>query len=119
MSSPLYKQYVAAAAIAPYRIVVPGAAAGTVQQAAAASGKSFGVSWDVGPLTGERVEVCHAGMHLVEAGGAFAASDPLTSDANGRAVLANTAGQRVVGISQEAAVAAGDLVQVLISPHVF
>jgi hypothetical protein len=115
----MFKQYVAAAAIAPYRIVVPGGTAGTVQQAAAASGKSFGVSWDVAPVTGERVDVCHMGIHLVEAGGAFTAGDPVTSDAQGRAVVANTAGQRVVGISQEAATAAGDLVQVLIVPHVF
>jgi hypothetical protein len=119
MSDPKYKQYVAAAAIAPYRIVVPGATAGTVQQAAAASGKSFGVSWDVGPVTGERLDVCHSGIHLVEAGAAFAAGDPLTSDAQGRAVLANTAGQRVIGIAQEAAGAAGDLVQALVNPHVF
>lgn len=119
MSSPLYKQYVAQAAIAPYRIVCPGAAAGQVIQASAAASLSIGVSWDVSPLAGERVDVCHSGIHLVEAGGAFAAGAPLTSDANGRAVAAAAAGNRVIGISLEAAVASGDLVNVVISQGVF
>jgi predicted RecA/RadA family phage recombinase len=119
MSSPLYKQYVAQAAIAPYRIVVPGAAAGQVVQASSAAGLSTGISWDVSPLTGERVDICHAGIHVVEAGAAFAAGAALTADANGRAVAAATAGNRVVGVALEAAVASGDLVNVIVNPGVF
>jgi hypothetical protein len=104
-SSPLLTlNKTASGAIAPYRIVKATAADGVVAQAAAATDKMVGVSGQAGAADTERIDIEHAGVAPVEYGGNVAYGDPLTSDAQGRAVVAVLA-SRQIGIAQEA----GDL----------
>ena len=52
----------------------------------------------------------------VEAGGAIAAGDPLTSDAQGRAVKAAAAGDRIIGFACKAATEAGEIIDYQFAP---
>lgn len=116
----LVKTQIAGAAIGAYKIVKPGASADTVVQAAAATDKSIGVS-DLGAdAAGDRVDVVIDGVARVVYGGNVAYGDPLTSDANGNAVVAAPAAganARVIGIAMLAGVA-GDIGAVRLSPSV-
>jgi hypothetical protein len=117
----LIKNYTAGGAIAAYRIT-RFSAADTVVQAAGATEALTGVTMDVAPVSGERVDVVHDGIAIVEAGAAFAITALLTADAQGRAVAAAPAAgtnNRIIGMPLEAAVAAGDLIRVLVSPGSF
>jgi hypothetical protein len=121
MNPLLHKNFTAGGAIAPYRIVTF-SAADTVIQAAAATNPLIGVNDDVAPVSGERTDIIMAGIALIEAGAAFALTARITSDATGRAVAAApSAGANVncIGYPMEPAVAAGDLIRVLIAPHSF
>lgn len=114
----LSKNYDAGGAISPYRIVKPGAADGAVLQAAAATDFLNGVCGDVGPASGERVDIIKAGIALVEFGGTVTRGGPVTSDANGKAVAAApSAGSnvRIIGFAEVSAVN-GDISPVLIAP---
>jgi len=114
----LYKNYIAAADIAAYRIV-KFAAEGSVTAAAAATDALVGITSELPVTAGERCDVARAGMACVEAGAAFAVGVLLTSDAQGRAVAAAPAAganARVIGMADEAASAAGDVVWLLLSP---
>lgn len=116
------KNYVAAAAIPAYTIVKPDAAAGKVAAAAAAADKLIGVTTDVDAVLGERADVIHLGEAKVVAGAAFAAGDLLMSDASGRAIVAAAAvaaNVRTVGYAREAALALGDIVEIVVQPGVF
>lgn len=108
----ILKNYAAEAAIARRRIVKPGATAGSVVVATGPTDKCFAVT-DTAPEAGERVDCVIEGPTEVEAGGAFAFDDPLTSDGQGRAVLANPAAgvnANIVGWARGTAVALGDVV---------
>lgn len=59
--------------------------------------------------------VRHLGTSIAVAGAAFAAGAKLTSNAAGRLIAAG-AGQEVVGIACQAALADGDQVEVLVTP---
>lgn len=91
----------AAAAVAPYRIVKGNSNDGEVLQSAAAADGHLGVSGRDGAETGEIVSVHLDGVCPIEYGGNVATGNPLTSDANGKAVVA-TAGQRYIGFAHEA-----------------
>lgn len=121
MNPLLHKNFTAGAAIAPYRIC-QFSAADTVIQAAAATNNLIGVNDDVAPVSGERTDIIMAGIALIEAGAAFAITARITSDATGRAVAAAPAAgvnNNCIGFPLEPAVAAGDLIRVLIAPHSF
>lgn len=114
----LNKNYVAEAAIAPYRIVKFGAADGQVLQAAAAADLLMGVCESVGPAIGERCDVVKSGIAEVEFGGTVARGAAVTSDASGRAVAAAPgagANVRIIGFAEVSAVS-GDIAPVLIAP---
>lgn len=109
---------VAAASVAPYRIVAPATGVDDVAgQAAAGTDKAYGISGHVAAAATERFDVYVGGIVPVEFGGNVADGDLLTSDAQGRAVVA-AAGSRVIGIAQEK----GDLGTIgscLIAPSIF
>lgn len=99
--SPLTINHTADGTIEPYRIVKPGTLDGEVAQAAAASDKAIGVSGPLGVTDGKRIDCHHGGVVPVEYGGTIAAGDLIAHDADGRAVVAGTAGAgaRPIGIA--------------------
>jgi hypothetical protein len=118
MNPLLLKNYAAAAAIPAFRIV-KFTAAGVVGVAVSATDASIGVMNEVSPLTGERCDVVRQGIAYVEAGAAIALGAPVTSDGTGRGVTAAPAAgvnNRIIGIAEEAAAAAGDVIGVLLEP---
>lgn len=118
MSQILLRNYKAEAAAARRRIVKPGATAGTVVLATGPTDKCFAIT-DTAPEAGERVDCVELGHTEVEAGGAFAFGDPITSDGVGRAVLANPAAgvnNNIVGWARGVAVALGDHVLIQVNP---
>jgi hypothetical protein len=120
MNRGLRKNYVAPAAIGKYRIVKPGANPGEIAIASAAADKQIGVTTDIDAAAGDRSDVVRSGITPVYYGGNVAVGDPLTSDANGAAVVAAPAAganARIVGIA-ELAGAAGDIGEVFVAPSV-
>lgn len=118
----LKKAYSAEAAIGAYRIVKFGAADGGVLVSAAAADKHVGVN-DRLPavVAGDRIDVIRSGIAEVEYGGNVAAGDLLSSDANGRAIVAAAAAGanvRVVGVAEVAGVL-GDIGSMLVQPGSF
>lgn len=104
----LIKSYRADAAIAPHRIVKAGAAAGSTAQAGAASDAIMGVHCGLAAVAGDVTDTVVSGYATVQYGGAVTAGAPLTADAQGRAIVATAAGQRLVGFAVLAG-AANDL----------
>lgn len=89
----LVRNYNAAAAIKPRRIVTFATLEGEVEQATSASAVPAGVSGIAGAdKEGERIDIHLAGVRDVEAAASFAAGTIVASDADGRLVSA-TAGQ--------------------------
>ncbi len=120
MSNPiLQKNYIAEAAVSPFRIVKLGSADGKVTPAAAATDLLIGVANEVGPAINERCDVIHTGIAFVEAGAAVTRGSSITSDASGRGIATTTTANRVIGIALESASAAGDIFRVLIAPSVY
>jgi Uncharacterized conserved protein (DUF2190) len=119
MTPILIKSFRAAAAIAGNVIV----SAQAVREAVTANGAaapSIGVSDGMGAKAGGMCDIVQVGWGEVRAGGNVAIGDPLTADAQGRAIKAvPTAGTnvRVVGIAQADA-ALGDIFPLLIAPSV-
>lgn len=116
----LNKNYTAGAAIAPYRIVKPGASDGVWLQAAGATDALMAVCESVGPATGERFDAVKSGIADVEFGGIVTRGDPLTSDSVGRAVTAAPAAGsnvRIIGFAEVSAVL-GDIGPALLAPGV-
>jgi hypothetical protein len=93
-----FKTYKAGGAIAPYRIITIGA--GVVTQAVSGAEAIVGTTDELGVQSNGNVDVCLSGLPEVVCGGAVAAGEPLTADAQGRAVAA-AAGERIVGFSLE------------------
>ncbi|MBB4287741.1 capsid cement protein [Roseospira goensis] len=119
MDMGLTLNFTAAGVIAAFRIVAATATDGTVAQGAANTDKLIGTTGPRGAeAAGDRVDVVMGGAPQVTAGGAFAFGDPITADADGKAVLADPAtgaNARVVGIALEAG-AAEALTRILIVP---
>lgn len=114
----LTKNYTAEAAIAAYRIVKFGATDASVLQATGVNDKGIGVQNEVAPALGERADVIRSGLAEVQYGGNVTRGDPLTSDANGKAVAAAPAAgvnNYIIGFAEVSGIA-DDIGQVLIAP---
>jgi hypothetical protein len=117
----LIKNFTAAAAIKPRRVVAFATAEGQVEVAVSATAKPFvGVTGVVGAVAaGERIDVYLDGVRDLEAGAAFAQGVDLTVDNQGRVVAAApaaTATSRIIGQALGLSTAAGQLVPVRIAP---
>jgi hypothetical protein len=108
----LDKTYTAGGTINPYRFVKFGGADTTLLQAAAASDALLGVSGQVGAASGEVLDVTLIGIGEVMAGDNITRGNMLTSDANGKAVVASD-GNVIAGKALMSAVA-GDIIPVLL-----
>ena len=102
------KSYRADAAIAKHRIVAAGAADAHIAQAAAATAPIMGVHGSLPAATDQVTDVVCGGYATVEYGGTVTRGAPLTADAQGRAVVADAGGDRLVGFAVVAG-AEGDL----------
>lgn len=102
------KSYRADAAIAKHRIVKAGAADASTAQAAAATDAIIGVNASLPATTGQVTDVIVGGYATVEYGGNVTRGAPLTANADGQAIVATTAGQRLIGFAVLAG-ASGDL----------
>lgn len=112
----LIVNYVAEAALAKYRIVCFGATDGSVKQAAAATDFMIGVTEGFAYAAGDRPDIVRTGLADVEYGGNVTRGQPLTSDAQGRAVAAAPAAganNRIIGYAEVSGVA-GDIGSVLL-----
>lgn len=98
----LTKNFNASGAIAACRIVKFGATDELMAQASAAADKQVGVSTSLAAADGEPVDVILAGVAEVTYGGNVTRGDLLTSDANGKAVVAAPAAGANVRIIGEA-----------------
>lgn len=102
--SVLIKNYLAGAAISPYRIVAHGASDTYALQAGASSDALMGISVSVGAgALDERIDVEKMGIVLLEYGGTVVRGDPVTSDASGRGVKATPAASVQTSIAGGAA----------------
>ena len=116
MTNPgLYKTLDAEGDISPYRICAHGTADYSARQASAATDALVGTTDELGTQANGRVDVCMGGLPEVEAGGTLAAGDPLTSDAEGKAVKATAAGNRIIGFAMTGA-SAGDIIPYQFAP---
>ena len=105
--------WAAGMAVAKYRIVKPGADQFHVTQAAGPTDKLLGVVEYGAEAAEDMLDVTMTGSTEVEYGGVVALGDKLTSDADGKAVVA-AAGDNVVGVALCDGVT-GDVGSVLIS----
>lgn len=115
----LTKSYPASAAIAAFRIVAMSDAANT-SKVATASGPLQPLAGTTGNLAtpaGDMADVALTGLPPVQLGGPVNARDPLTSDANGKAVKATVAGQRIIGFADQPGVA-DDIIDYISAPGV-
>ncbi|MCA3266635.1 MAG: DUF2190 family protein [Azospirillum sp.] len=119
----IVKSFIAGGAIAAFRLVRFGANNTQVLQASAAGDSIIGVCHQpLGAALNERCDVALAGIVDVEFGAAVTRGALLTSDANGRAIVAAAAAGtniRTIGQAMTDAAAAGDIGQVLLSPGSF
>jgi len=113
--------FTAAAAIYAHRIVAATDTEGVVAQGAADTDALIGVTGPRGTEAADRrVDVFLGGPQQVTAGGVFAFGDPVTSDAEGKAVAAapeTGVNARIIGIALETG-AADALTRILILPGV-
>ena len=116
----LTKNYLAEAAIAAYRIAKWGAADLAVVQGAAATDKLIGISGLVPGILDGRVDIIRGGIAEVEYGGNVTRGDPLTSDADGKAVAAAPASgvnNNIIGFAEVSGVD-GDIGSTSIEPGI-
>ena len=112
----LITNYNAGAKVEPYRIVKHGSGDRVVVQAAAAADAMIGVSDQLGAnAAGDPMDVIHSGMAEIEFGGNVTRGQPLTSDADGKAIAATVDGCRTIGFAEVSGVS-GDIGSVLIAP---
>jgi hypothetical protein len=100
-------------------IVKAGSADGTVAVATASTDAILGVSERLDAANGERVDVIHSGIAETVAGGPIAYGDFVTASNAGRAVAAAPAAgvnARVAGLALQSALAAGDIIDTLLTP---
>lgn len=114
----LNKNFIAETAIGANLIVKYGSADDKMVQAAAVADKLMGVSEGIAAAIGERCDVTLHGIGDVICGGVVARGDPLTTDANGKAVVAAPGAgtnNRIVGFAMASGVL-NDIIPVDISP---
>lgn len=102
----------ASGAIGAHLIVKGTATDGVVSQAAAGTDKIVGVADQFGAADAARLDVIHDGPAKVVAGGAIAFGDRLTSDGNGKAVVAAD-GDYILGTAMENGVL-NDIIEALV-----
>lgn len=115
----LITNFNAGAEVLPYRIVKFGSSDKTAVQAAAATDASIGVADQMGAASaGDPLDVIRSGIAEVEFGGNVTRGQPLTSDADGKAVAAAPAAGASVRIIGHAEVSGvdGDIGSVHLSP---
>lgn len=109
----LVRNYTAAGAIKPRRIVTFATAEGEVEQATDATKAPAGVSGIAGTdKQGERIDVHLAGVRDVEAAASFDAGSIVAADADGRLVVATTGQYGFVALMSS--VGAGQHVSILL-----
>jgi hypothetical protein len=117
MSNPLLvKNYVADVAIPAFRMVKPGTTTDRITLAAGSGDAMIGTTMDIAAAPGERCDVQMIGIAFVEAGANFGRGVLLTSDADGRAVVASMGpglNANIAGRALEASVAAGDVIRMI------
>lgn len=119
MSIPTFiRSYICSADVLPRRIVKFSSPSTTSQiaQAAAATDGLWGVSDALGGDSGGTGDVILSGLGEVQLGGTVNAGDPLTSDADGKAIAAvGAAGatKRIVGYAEQPGVA-GDIIRLMV-----
>ena len=111
----LYKTLQASGDIAPYRIIALGADR-LAAQASAAAEALIGTSDELGKQSSGMIDVAMSDIPEVESGAAIAVGDPLTADAEGRAVPATAAGQRIIGFAFAAASGEGEIIDYIYAP---
>jgi hypothetical protein len=112
--------YIAGVAMPARRLVKQGPADKFVVMAIDGGVPIIGVSEQIAVAAMAPVDVIHSEVAVVEAGAAIALSSPITADASGRAITAAPAAgvnMWIVGITLEAATAAGDFIRVLVKPE--
>lgn len=115
----LTKSLIATTAILARRFVNFGAADGTGVPAADATKFIYGVSSELDTDVGEHCSVHSVGnIADIVYGGTVTRGDPLTSDAQGRAIKATTTGQFIGGFAEVSGVA-GDIGTCIVSPGIF
>lgn len=107
------KTMLAAGTIVKRRLVAFGANEGEVVQASDPAAVILGINSIYDREAGEDTDVELAGAQPVEAGGAIAYGDEVTTDAQGRAVTA-AAGNKIIGHAMSVTTASGQLVDVFI-----
>lgn len=111
----LIMSFLAATLIASHRIVAFGSDDDTVTMASSATDSLVGIS-DLGAdAIGDRLDVVMDDIAEVEFGGTITRGDPITSDANGKAIKATVAGSRIIGFAMVSGVV-GDIGTVNIVP---
>ena len=97
----LTKNYIAGLAVLAYRLVKFGSVEGTVVQATSSAAPFVGVSGEIGADVTyvERIDIHEKGICNVTYGGVVTQGDPLTSDANGKAIKAEPVTGTVVYIA--------------------
>ncbi len=108
----LDKTYTAGGTINPYRLVKFGGADDILLQAAAASDALIGASGQVGAASGEVLDVTLVGVAEVTCGGSVTRGNMLTSDADGKAVVASD-GNIIAGLALKNG-SANDVIPVLL-----
>lgn len=94
------KSYRATGPIPKHRIVRAGADAdATTTLATAASQPIMGVHGSLAAVEGDVTDTVCGGYATVEYGGAVTRGAPLTADSQGRAIVATTTGQRLIGFA--------------------
>lgn len=114
----LYKTLQIGGDIAPYRIVAldDERLAG---QATTTEDVLIGTADELGKQANDTVDVAMSDIPEVESGAAIAVGDPLTADAQGRAVKATATGQRIIGFAFASASGAGEIIDYIYSPGFF
>lgn len=113
----LITRFEAESAIEKYRIVKFGTADNLIGKASAASDAIVGISignFDI--EIGEGCDVMRSNISPVVYGGNITRGQPLTSDADGKAIVAS-GGQRIIGFAEESGVL-NDIGSVLICPGI-
>lgn len=112
----LFKTYDVSGDLVPYRIVAHAATAGMIAQAAAPTDALIGTTDELGKQPNGRADVAMSDLPEVEAGAAVACGDPLTSDAEGRAIKATESGQHIIGFALTAAQSSGEIIDYQFAP---
>lgn len=115
----LFKTFDVEGDLAPYRIVTFADTAWFVAQASDPGETLIGTTDELGRQSNGRADIAMSAQPEVEAGGAVAFGDALTSDAQGRAVKATATGQHIIGFALKATQAAGDVIDYIYAPGLF